>query len=129
MSYIFLCLFVLDPRLWNKQDVHSWLAEITLRDNIDIDISRFNMNGKALCLMSVEMFVKRVPVGGKLLYRDFRTRLHTAVYLEDTMVRTLRRIHPSTIILDNEARRLQQSHTVTLTLHQSPYIFEHSVIS
>ena len=37
------------------------------------------MNGKAVCLMSVQMFSNRVPLGGKLLYRDFQIRLAKAV--------------------------------------------------
>lgn len=41
----------------------------------------FKMNGKALCLMSVEMFLSRFPAGGKLLYRDFRLRLTYALSL------------------------------------------------
>ena len=39
---------------------------------------RFLMNGKALCLMTMEMFCKRVPLGGKLLYKDFQLRLSIA---------------------------------------------------
>jgi hypothetical protein len=44
-------------------------------------LERFQMNGKALCLMSVEMFLQRVPLGGKLLYKDFQLRLGRAMYL------------------------------------------------
>jgi hypothetical protein len=44
-------------------------------------VERFPMNGKALCLMSVEMFLQRVPLGGKLLYKDFQLRLGRAMYL------------------------------------------------
>ena len=40
---------------------------------------RFLMNGKAVCLMSVAMFSARVPLGGKLLYRDFQIRLADAM--------------------------------------------------
>ena len=43
-------------------------------------VSRFLMNGKAVCLMSVQMFTARVPLGGKLLYRDFQIRLANALY-------------------------------------------------
>ena len=38
-------------------------------------LCRFSMNGKGLCLMSLEMFSERVPLGGKLLYKDFKIRL------------------------------------------------------
>jgi hypothetical protein len=39
---------------------------------------RFAMNGKGLCLMTLDMFTERVPLGGKLLYKDFRIRLAEA---------------------------------------------------
>jgi len=45
-----------------------------------IEPDRFHMNGKALCLMNVDMFVQRVPLGGKLLYKDFQIRLTQALY-------------------------------------------------
>ena len=38
------------------------------------------MNGKALCLMTMEMFCQRVPLGGKMLYKDFQLRLSMALY-------------------------------------------------
>ena len=37
------------------------------------------MNGRALVLMKVEMFLHRVPRGGELLFREFRTRLEKAM--------------------------------------------------
>lgn len=37
------------------------------------------MNGKALCLMSLDMYLVRVPIGGKMMYRDFRVRLAKAM--------------------------------------------------
>jgi len=43
---------------------------------------RFPMNGKALCLMNVDMFLQRVPLGGKTLYKDFQLRLGRAMYLQ-----------------------------------------------
>ena len=46
----------------------------------DTSVPRFLMNGKAVCLMSVAMFTARVPLGGKLLYRDFQIRLANALY-------------------------------------------------
>ena len=42
-------------------------------------VDRFLMNGKAVCLMSVNMFTTRVPIGGKMLYRDFQIRLAEAM--------------------------------------------------
>jgi hypothetical protein len=52
----------------------------TLHHLQQVPIDRFLMNGKALCLMSMDMFLARVPLGGKLLYKDFQLRLGTAMY-------------------------------------------------
>lgn len=40
--------------LWNLEKLHGLPA---------ISAERFHMNGKALCLMNVDMFVQRVPLG------------------------------------------------------------------
>lgn len=53
---------------------------MTATYNLDVSQNKFEMNGKALCLMTMDMFVQRVPTGGKLLYRDFRLRLYPAVF-------------------------------------------------
>ena len=49
--------------------------------DIDVDCDRFRMNGKALCLMTRDMFRYRVPQGGLVLYADFQMRLCRAVAL------------------------------------------------
>jgi len=49
--------------------------------DVDVDSDRFRMNGKALCLMSRDMFTYRVPCGGSVLYADFQLRLCRAVAL------------------------------------------------
>ena len=51
-----------------------------LTSHLIFPLPRFLMNGKAVCLMSVQMFSNRVPLGGKLLYRDFQIRLAKALY-------------------------------------------------
>jgi hypothetical protein len=47
---------------------------------------RFPTNGKGLCLMliSPDMFTRRVPQGGHILFRDFRSRLMRAVMAGST---------------------------------------------
>ena len=45
----------------------------------DLDLDRFRMNGKALCLMRPEMFVYRVPSKGLTLYEDFQARFRNFV--------------------------------------------------
>ncbi|KAF6027787.1 hypothetical protein EB796_013907 [Bugula neritina] len=62
--------------------------------NLDVAPVRFDMNGKALCMMSMEMFIKRVPVGGKLLYRDFRLRLYPAVFFQESHKSNLYKLTP-----------------------------------
>ena len=88
-----------DPRHWSRADVCDWVIWMCSNHHLpnpDIDrsvgafgpvftfhiykLDRFLMNGKAVCLMSVQMFSNRVPLGGKLLYRDFQIRLAKALY-------------------------------------------------
>ncbi|KAH1011667.1 hypothetical protein HUJ04_000989 [Dendroctonus ponderosae] len=70
-----------DPRQWTREDVNHWLTHmITIHSLPEVPSSRFLMNGKALCLMSPNMFLTRVPLGGKLLYKDFQLRLSAAMY-------------------------------------------------
>jgi hypothetical protein len=74
----------LDPRSWNRLDVKRWIVMLGRSEGIhdgmeEIAEQCFKMNGKALCLFSVEMFMSRFPLGGKMLFRDFRLRLSRAV--------------------------------------------------
>ena len=69
-----------DPRNWSREDVCVWVNWTLSQHNLPLpSVDRFLMNGKAVCLMSVQMFSSRVPLGGKLLYRDFQIRLAKAV--------------------------------------------------
>ncbi|XP_076035717.1 ETS-domain lacking [Oratosquilla oratoria] len=70
-----------DPRSWSREDVHRWLHHVSEAHQLPrVFPERFLMNGKALCLMTLDMFVQRVPLGGKLLYKDFQLRLCNAMY-------------------------------------------------
>ncbi|XP_023177852.1 uncharacterized protein LOC111604157 [Drosophila hydei] len=74
----------LDPRDWTRADVWKWLINMTVSEGLEVTPElpqKFPMNGKALCLMSMDMYLCRVPVGGKMLYRDFRVRLARAMAL------------------------------------------------
>lgn len=67
-----------DPREWTRKDVWLWLGNIAQSEGLPLTTElaqKFPMNGKALCLMSLDMYLSRVPVGGKMLYKDFRIRL------------------------------------------------------
>ncbi|XP_052861110.1 ETS homologous factor [Anopheles cruzii] len=73
-----------DPRDWTRANVWTWLINLAQSEGLDISpelAQKFPMNGKALCLMSLDMYLSRVPVGGKMLYRDFRVRLARAMSL------------------------------------------------
>ena len=69
-----------DPRKWSRADVCTWVEWTCLSQNLPLpSLDRFLMNGKAVCLMSVAMFSARVPLGGKMLYKDFQIRLGEAL--------------------------------------------------
>ncbi|GIX86706.1 PNT domain-containing protein [Caerostris extrusa] len=71
----------LDPRQWSREDVARWIHHVSTSHHLPtVHLDRFAMNGKALCLMSMDMFVSRVPLGGKLLYKDFQLKLSRALY-------------------------------------------------
>ncbi|XP_045508668.1 ets DNA-binding protein pokkuri [Colias croceus] len=67
----------LDPRTWCRAHVAAWVSR---RGGLP---ERFPMNGKALCLMSRDMFSARVPCGGDALHKDFRRRLAKALALQE----------------------------------------------
>ncbi|XP_068454221.1 transcription factor ETV7 [Clinocottus analis] len=59
----------INPSLWNKEDVGHWLhwaqKEYSLRRP---EKGRFEMNGRALCLLTKEDFRRRSPSSGDVLY-------------------------------------------------------------
>ncbi|KAL4623832.1 transcription factor ETV7-like [Arapaima gigas] len=59
----------INPSLWGKDDVNHWLRwaqkEYSLRRT---DQAKFEMNGKALCLLTKEDFRLRCPSSGDVLY-------------------------------------------------------------
>lgn len=81
------CTFILfsDPRKWSREEVCQWLIWMSARHSLPIDTARFQMNGKSLCLMSLAMFSYRLPLGGKLLYKDFQLRLTSAFHIEENL--------------------------------------------
>ncbi|PZC76287.1 ets DNA-binding protein pokkuri [Helicoverpa armigera] len=69
----------LDPRSWGRAEVGTWVSR---RGGLP---ERFPMNGKALCLMSKDMFASRVPHNGHALHQDFRRRLAKALALQELL--------------------------------------------
>lgn len=61
------CLSGINPSLWDKDDVNLWLRwaqrEYALRR---ADHEKFEMNGKALCLLTKEDFRLRCPSSGEI---------------------------------------------------------------
>ncbi|NWW09220.1 ETV7 factor, partial [Oreocharis arfaki] len=59
----------IQPSLWSKEDVIHWLRwaekEYSLRPT---DGSKFEMNGKALCILTKDDFRHRAPSSGDVLY-------------------------------------------------------------
>ncbi|NXC33012.1 ETV7 factor, partial [Campylorhamphus procurvoides] len=59
----------IQPSLWSKEDVIHWLRwaekEYSLRQT---DERKFEMNGKALCILTKEDFRHRAPSSGDVLY-------------------------------------------------------------
>ncbi|XP_025967571.2 transcription factor ETV7 [Dromaius novaehollandiae] len=59
----------IQPSLWSKEDVIHWLRwaekEYSLRQT---DESKFEMNGKALCILTKDDFRYRAPSSGDVLY-------------------------------------------------------------
>ncbi|NXB36147.1 ETV7 factor, partial [Eulacestoma nigropectus] len=59
----------IEPSLWSKDDVIHWLRwaekEYSLRPT---DESKFEMNGKALCILTKDDFRHRAPSSGDVLY-------------------------------------------------------------
>lgn len=59
----------INPSLWDKEDVTHWLhwaqREYSLRRP---ESGRFEMNGRALCLLTKEDFRRRCPSSGDVLY-------------------------------------------------------------
>lgn len=76
--------YAADPRRWSREDVTRWLQWTSEMFHLgSVRPDRFQMNGKALCLMTMDMFLYRVPEGGNILYQDFQRRLRNAVAMQN----------------------------------------------
>ncbi|PIK47846.1 hypothetical protein BSL78_15291 [Apostichopus japonicus] len=66
------------PKCWTKGEVKQWLVwckeEFSL-DNVEVD--RFSMNGKALCLLGRDAFLLRAPFAGDVLFEYLQRMLST----------------------------------------------------
>lgn len=86
---VHLFTYAADPRRWSREDVTRWLQWTSEAFNLgSVRPDRFQMNGKALCLMTMDMFLYRVPEGGNILYQDFQRRLRNAVAMQTQLIRS-----------------------------------------
>jgi len=64
------------PESWSRQQVIDWIKWCSSEYGLhDIPINKFEMNGKALCMLTEEMFKQRVPNSGDILYRALKNLL------------------------------------------------------
>ncbi|CAE1250944.1 ETV6_7 [Acanthosepion pharaonis] len=57
------------PNQWSKEEVGAWLAWCAEEFSIDsVSPERFNMNGRAVCLLNRDDFMQRSPEAGDVLY-------------------------------------------------------------
>jgi len=69
-----------DPREWTRDHVGLWLLHAASQYQLGhTHPERFPMNGKALLLMTRDMFLSRVPHGGGLLYEDIQLKLQKVI--------------------------------------------------
>ena len=69
-----------DPRQWSRDHVTLWLLHAGVQYQLgDTHPDRFPMNGKALLLMTREMFLARVPQGGGILFEDIQHKLQKVI--------------------------------------------------
>ena len=73
-------VLLLDPREWTRDHVNLWLLHAVSQYQLGhTHPERFPMNGKALLLMTRDMFLTRVPHGGGLLYEDIQLKLQRVI--------------------------------------------------
>lgn len=71
----------LNPNAWTLPHVVTWLRHLSTLHCFPIEYSRFLMNGKALCFMSLAGFKWRCPRGGKILHSDLQRKMIAHIYL------------------------------------------------
>lgn len=82
-NVLFSVFFGADPRQWTRDDVNTWLR--VHHQQLAVDVCRFAMNGRALCVMTPDMFQYRVGRRqGAVLFCDFRRRLLSAVVAQSS---------------------------------------------
>jgi hypothetical protein len=77
----------LDPLKWDRDQVQQWLTISAAKYRIrHVDLRKFRMNGRALCLVSPSGFEARVPDSGSMLYSELCLRLQQAATLRNARI-------------------------------------------
>ncbi|NXY37178.1 ETV7 factor, partial [Pomatorhinus ruficollis] len=107
----------IQPSLWSKDDVIHWLQwaekEYSLRPT---DKSKFEMNGKALCILTKDDFRHRAPSSGDVLYEILQ------------FIKTQRRALVCSPLLNSpfrEARRMEEGDACALGHFPIPVFLLH----
>lgn len=74
---------IIDSADWSNEDVAVWLRRAAQTHQIDVQIERFPVNGRGLNFLTKEMFIRRVPNGGALLYEYFQHKYRSTKGQED----------------------------------------------
>ncbi|NXT09283.1 ETV7 factor, partial [Prunella fulvescens] len=94
----------IQPSLWSKDDVIHWLRwaeqEFSLRPT---EQGRFEMNGKALCILTKEDFRHRAPSSGDVLYEILQ------------FIKTQRRALVCSPLLNSPFRKARSTEEVQVT--------------
>ncbi|NWU31402.1 ETV7 factor, partial [Dyaphorophyia castanea] len=94
----------IQPSLWSKDDVIHWLrwaeGEYSLRPT---DESKFEMNGKALCILTKDDFRHRAPSSGDVLYEILQ------------FIKTQRRALVCSPLLNSPFRKARSTEEVQVT--------------
>lgn len=64
------------PQTWTKGEVKQWLVWCKVEFSLDnVEVERFSMNGKALCILQRDAFLHRAPFAGDVLYEHLQQLL------------------------------------------------------
>ncbi|KAI5702837.1 hypothetical protein M8J76_014244 [Diaphorina citri] len=76
-----------DPRIWNREDVISFLRWCESEFDLpNFDMELFQMNGKALCLLTKQDLGQRCPGAGDLLYNILQLMIRESYCLPSSPV-------------------------------------------
>ncbi|XP_052271597.1 transcription factor ETV6-like isoform X2 [Dreissena polymorpha] len=122
------------PQSWTKGEVTAWLRWCTEEYSIEpIPPEKFDLNGKALCLLTKTDFMDRIPRNGDVLYNSLIKLIskhqpgvsHSVPESKkssasDRLYQTSVLSHPNLLIIPHAASPPQLSGLHSLTYHSRP---------